>query len=60
MNIILFIQMVLAAIGAVFIYTLIGFIPGTDETSVLMPITLSVVLAGIPPIIVLTFLLQQL
>ena len=55
MNIILFIQMVLAAIGAVFIYTLIGFIPGTDETSVLMPITLSVVLAGIPPIIVLTF-----
>lgn len=55
MNSMLIIQMILAALGAVFIYTFIGFIPGTDETSVLMPITLTVVLAGTPPIVVLTF-----
>lgn len=55
MNTMLIIQMILVALGAVFIYTIIGFIPGTDETSVLMPITLTVVLAGTPPIIVLTF-----
>lgn len=51
----LLIQMILAALSAVFIYTIIGFIPGTDETSVLMPITLTVVLAGTEPIVVLTF-----
>lgn len=55
MNTILIIQMILAALSAVLIYTIIGFVPGTDETSVLMPITLTVVLAGTPPIIVLTF-----
>lgn len=48
-------QMVLAALAAIFIYILIGFIPGTDETSVLMPITLTVVLSGVAPIVVLTF-----
>lgn len=48
-------QMILAAILAVIIYIFIGFIPGTDETSVLMPITLTVVLAGVQPIVVLTF-----
>lgn len=55
MNGMLIIQMILAALAAVFIYTFIGFIPGTDETTVLMPITLTVVLAGTPPIVVLTF-----
>lgn len=55
MNIMLIVQMILAALGAVFLYTIIGFIPGTDETSVLLPITLTVALAGTPPIIVLTF-----
>ena len=49
------IQMVGAALLAVVVYTFIGFIPGTDETSVLMPITLTVVLAGVAPIVVLTF-----
>ena len=47
--------MIFAALGAVLIYTFIGFIPGTDETSVLMPISLTVVLAGTLPIVVLTF-----
>lgn len=55
MDAMLIIQMIFAALGAVLIYTFIGFIPGTDETSVLMPITLTVVLAGTPPIVVLTF-----
>ncbi|HLR21432.1 MAG TPA: tripartite tricarboxylate transporter permease [Tissierellaceae bacterium] len=55
MDIMIIIQMILAALGAIFIYTLIGFIPGTDETSVLMPITLTVVLSGVPPIVILTF-----
>lgn len=55
MNIATIIQMTLAALAAVFIYTFIGFIPGTDETSVLMPITLAVVLAGTPPIAIVTF-----
>lgn len=47
--------MVLAAFRAVVLYTFIGFIPGTDETSVPMPITLAVVLSGVEPIVVLTF-----
>ena len=48
-------QMIIAALFAVLIYIFIGFIPGTDETSVLMPITLTVVLSGVQPIVVLTF-----
>lgn len=55
MNSMLIIQMILTAMGAVFIYTIIGFIPGTDETTVLMPITLAIVLSGVEPIIILTF-----
>lgn len=55
MNTMIILQMILMALLAVFIYTFIGFIPGTDETSVLMPISLAVVLAGTPPIVVLSF-----
>ncbi len=55
MDITILIQMIFAALLAVIIYIFIGFIPGTDETSVLMPITLTVVLAGTQPIVVLTF-----
>lgn len=55
MDINIIIQMILMALLAVFIYTFIGFIPGTDETSVLMPITLAVVLSGSQPIVVLSF-----
>ncbi|MGY3777643.1 tripartite tricarboxylate transporter permease [Isobaculum melis] len=51
----LILQMTLATIGAVVLYTFIGFVPGTDETSVLMPVTLAIVLAGVQPIVVLTF-----
>jgi hypothetical protein avisC_00612 len=48
-------MMLLAVLGAVVLYTFIGFIPGTDETSVLAPITLAVVLSGAPPEVVLAF-----
>lgn len=55
MDIALLTQMLLAALGAIALYTFIGFIPGTDETSVLVPVTLALVLAGTAPIVVLTF-----
>ena len=48
-------MMLAAVLAAVVLYTFIGFIPGTDETSVLAPVTLAVVLAGAPPQVVLAF-----
>ena len=55
MDVSIIIQMLIAAIGAIMFYSFIGFIPGTDETSVLVPVTLALVLAGVAPIVVLTF-----
>lgn len=55
MDVSLLFQMLLAVLGAIVLYTFIGFVPGTDETSVLLPVTLAVVLAGVQPIVVLTF-----
>ena len=55
MDFTLLFQMLLAIFGAIILYTFIGFIPGTDETSVLMPVTLAIVLAGTKPVVVLTF-----
>lgn len=55
MDISLLLQMLLAIFGAIVLYTFIGFVPGTDETSVLMPVTLALVLSGVKPIVVLTF-----
>lgn len=51
----LLIQMLIAIFAAIFIYTIIGFIPGTDETSVLVPINLALVLSGAHPMVVLAF-----
>ena len=51
----LLLQMILAAFGAVVLYTIIGFIPGTDETAVLMPISLALIMSGAHPMVVLTF-----
>lgn len=51
-------EMIVMAVLAVVIYTVIGFIPGTDETSVLMPITLVIILAGVTPIAVLSFFIS--
>ncbi|MDO5089138.1 MAG: tripartite tricarboxylate transporter permease [Leptotrichiaceae bacterium] len=51
-------EIVIAALAAVFIYTIIGFVPGTDETSVLLPITLMLVLAGASEVIILSFFIS--
>ena len=48
-------MMVAAILAAVVLYTFIGFIPGTDETGVLAPVTLAIILAGAPPHVVLAF-----
>lgn len=59
MDFTLIIWMIVASIAAVIIFSFIGFIPGTDETSVLLPITLAVVLLGVPPIVVLSFFISS-
>lgn len=58
MDIFLLFQMVVASLSAVVLYTFIGFIPGTDETSVLVPVSLALVLAGTAPMIILTFFIS--
>ena len=51
-------MMVAAILAAVVLYTFIGFIPGTDETGVLAPVTLAIILAGAPPHVVLAFFIS--
>lgn len=51
----LILPVLVAVIAAVVLYTFIGFIPGTDETSVLAPVTLALILAGVSPQAVLAF-----
>ncbi|MCM3618368.1 tripartite tricarboxylate transporter permease [Sutcliffiella horikoshii] len=58
MDPILIIQMIIAAIIAASLYTLIGIAPGTDETAVLAPVTLVLVLTGFPPEVVLAFFMS--
>ncbi|MBM7599341.1 hypothetical protein JOC34_001709 [Virgibacillus halotolerans] len=50
----LVIAIILALIAAV-LFTLIGLISGSDETAILVPITLIVVLLGAPPVAVFAF-----
>jgi putative tricarboxylic transport membrane protein len=54
----LFLQMLAAIVIATAIYIFIGFIPGTDETSVLLPVTLVIVLAQVHPMVVLAFFIS--
>ena len=42
-DLLIIIQMIVAALGATILYTIIGIIPGTDETSVLLPVTAALV-----------------
>ncbi|MCU9615046.1 tripartite tricarboxylate transporter permease [Caldibacillus lycopersici] len=58
MDLTLLISMIAAALIGTALYTIIGIVPGTDETAVIAPITLALVLAGIEPIVVLTFYLS--
>lgn len=50
--------MVLASVAAALLYTAIGVAPGTDETAVLAPVTLALVLAGVPLQVVLAFFMS--
>lgn len=50
--------MVLASIGAAVLYTAIGVAPGTDETAVLAPVTLALVLVGVPIPVVFAFFMS--
>lgn len=52
--------MVLASIGAAVLYTAIGVAPGTDETAVLAPVTLAIVLVGVPLPVVFAFFMSAL
>lgn len=58
MTVQLVIEMMIAAVAAAALYTLIGIAPGTDETAVLAPVTLALVLLGIEPIVVLAFFIS--
>ncbi len=55
MSIGLLFAMVVAALVGTVVYTAIGIAPGTDETAVLAPVTLALVLAGLPLPVVLAF-----
>lgn len=50
----LFIAIILAIVAGV-IFSLLGLVSGTDETAVMVPITLIVVLLGAPPVAVFSF-----
>ncbi|UMZ74689.1 tripartite tricarboxylate transporter permease [Natranaerofaba carboxydovora] len=55
----LIIQMVLVAIIASALYLAIGIAPGTDETAVIAPVGLALALAGIEPMLLLTFFMAS-
>ncbi|NLC05206.1 MAG: hypothetical protein GX778_01635, partial [Erysipelothrix sp.] len=48
----LFQVVVLSVVGS-FIFTIIGIIPGTDETATMAPLTLVLVLLGVEPVALL-------
>ncbi|VEU80002.1 tripartite tricarboxylate transporter permease [Haploplasma axanthum] len=58
-DLIILLQMILAAFLGTLLYTLIGIIPGTDETSVLVPVTALLVALGVSPIVLLTFFIAS-
>lgn len=58
MDFILILQMVIAAIIAAVMYTVIGAAPGADETATIAPITLVLVLSGLDPAIILAFFIS--
>ncbi|MCB8889596.1 tripartite tricarboxylate transporter permease [Vreelandella malpeensis] len=55
MDPVILLQMLVAAVIGVVIYTAIGVAPGTDETAVLAPVTLALVVAGVALPVVLAF-----
>lgn len=58
MDAVLIIQMVVAAAIGAIVYTIIGIAPGTDETAVIAPVTLVLVLSGLQPVVILAFFIS--
>jgi hypothetical protein len=58
MDPVIIMQMVLAGIIGALLYTIIGIAPGTDETAVLAPVTIAMVLLGFSPYVVLAFFIS--
>ncbi|WP_284140791.1 MULTISPECIES: tripartite tricarboxylate transporter permease [unclassified Virgibacillus] len=58
MDISLILELVTASVLGAVLYTLIGIAPGTDETAVLAPVTLVLVLTGFEPIVILAFFIS--
>lgn len=58
MDFMIILQMILFAVLGAIVYTLIGVAPGTDETAVLAPITLVIVLMGLHPAVILCFFIS--
>jgi putative tricarboxylic transport membrane protein len=54
----LILQMILAAIAAAFMYTVIGAAPGADETATIAPVILVLVLSGLQPAVILSFFIS--
>ncbi len=55
MSIILILQAFLAAFLGGIIYSIIGIIPGTDETATMAPVTLVLVLLKLPPVVLFSW-----
>lgn len=57
------ISLLLFSLAAAFvgglIYTIIGIIPGTDETATMVPVTLVLVLMGLPPVVLYSWVIGQ-
>lgn len=58
MELSLILQMILAAVLAAMMYTIIGAAPGADETATIAPVTLVLVLSGLQPAVVLAFFIS--
>lgn len=58
MDPVMILWMVIASVGAAVLYTAIGVAPGTDETAVLAPVTLALVLVGVPIPVVFAFFMS--
>ncbi|WP_160671040.1 tripartite tricarboxylate transporter permease [Clostridium sp. C8-1-8] len=54
----LILQMILSAVVAAILYTIIGAAPGTDETATIAPVTLVLVLSGLHPAVILSFFIS--
>lgn len=58
MDVTLILEMITASVIGAILYTIIGIAPGTDETAVLAPVTLVLVLTGFEPIVILAFFIS--